>query len=137
MPHDQQAALKAVPVKTILVVEDDADIAAFLSLAIAEETPYHPLIVPDGSEALRVMQHIKPNLVMIDYRLPHMNGIELYDLLQETPGHEALPTINLSASLEKHEQELRERHLLGLKKPFELDELLQTIEQVFAARGVS
>jgi CheY-like chemotaxis protein len=133
MPHDQEAALKAAAVKTILVVEDDADIAAFLSLAIAQETPYHPLVVADGFEALRVMQHIKPNLVMIDYRLPKMNGIELYDLLQKTQGCEAFPTIIFSASIEKHEQELRERHLLGLKKPFELDELLQAIEQAFAS----
>ncbi len=135
MPHDQEAAFRAAPVKTILVVEDDAAIAEFLSLAIAQETPYHSLVVADGFEALRVMQHIKPHLLLIDYRLPHMNGIELYDLLQKTPGYEVLPTIIFSAGLEKLEDALKGRHLVGLRKPLELTDLLQTIEQVFAARA--
>ncbi len=135
MPRDQEAAPKAAPVKTILVVEDDAAIAEFLSLAIAQETSYHSLVVADGLEALRVMQHIKPSLLMIDYRLPHMNGIELYDLLQKTPEYEVLPTIIFSASLEKLEDEMKVRHLVGLRKPLELTDLLQAIEQVFAARA--
>src|SRR5207248_53112 len=52
MPHDQQAERKAAPIKTILVVEDDTGIAEFLSLAIAQETPYYSLVVADGFEAL-------------------------------------------------------------------------------------
>src|SRR5437763_8423450 len=126
MPHDQRAARKSAPVKTILVVEDDAGIAEFLSLAIAQETPYFPHVVADGSEALHLMQHIAPNLLIIDYLLPHMNGLELYDLLQKTDGREVPPTIIISASVERLEEELKERHLVGLSKPLELTDLLQT-----------
>jgi len=132
MPHDQEAALKAAPVKTILVVEDDADIAKFLSLAIAQETPYHHFVVPDGFEALRVMERIKPNLLIIDYHLPKMNGIELYDLLQKTEGREALPTIILSASLERLEDEIKVRNVVGMRKPLELTEFLTTLCQLLS-----
>ena len=132
MPHHQEAAFRAAPVKTILVVEDDADIAKFLSLAITQETPYHPFVVPDGFEALRVMEHIKPNLLIIDYRLPQMNGVELYDHLEQTEGRKVPPTIIVSASVEKLEEELKGRHLVGLSKLLELTDLLQTIEQMLA-----
>jgi CheY-like chemotaxis protein len=126
---------KAAPIKTILVVEDDTGIAEFLSLAIAQETPYYSLVVADGSEALRIMQQITPNLLIIDYRLPQMNGIELYDLLEQTEGPKVPPTIIESASIEKLEKELKERHLVGLSKPLELGDLLQMIEQMLAARA--
>ena len=133
MPHDHVGAVKPAPVKTILVVEDDTGIAEFLSLAIAQETPYYSLIVADGAEALHVMQQIRPHLLIIDYRLPQMNGLELYDLLEQTKGREVPPTIIVSASIEQLEEELRERHLVGLSKPLELSDLLQTIEQMMAA----
>ena len=135
MPLNQKAANKAAPDKTILVVEDDPYNAEFLSLAIAHESRYFPLVVATGAEALRVMQQITPTLLLIDYRLPQMSRIELYDLLQQTEGPEVPPTIILSASLEKLETELKERHLVGLSKPLELTDLLETIEQVLAERA--
>ena len=135
MPHDQRAERKAAPIKTILVVEDDTGIAEFLSLAVAQETPYHSLVVADGFEALRVMQEITPNLLIIDYRLPQMNGIELYDHLEKTEGRKVPPTIIVTASIKKLEEELKGRHLVGLSKPLELTDLLQTIEQMLAARA--
>src|ERR1051326_158544 len=135
MPHDRRAASKAAPVKTILVVEDDTGIAEFLSLAIAQETPYYSLVVADGSEALHVMQQITPNLLIIDYRLPQMNGLQLYDHLEKTEGPKVPPTIIVSASVAKLEEELKERHLVGMSKPLELADLLQTIEQILAARA--
>jgi DNA-binding response OmpR family regulator len=78
VPHDHVAARKSVAVKTILVVADDPDTAAFLSRAITQETAYHPLVVADGSEAACVMQQIIPNLLIIGMSKP----LELTDLLQ-------------------------------------------------------
>ena len=119
-----------IPAKTILVVEDDELIGVFLSEAISQETAYHPLLVSDGFEALRVMHDIKPSLFLLDYRLPKMNGVELYDQLHAREGLETVPAIVLSANLPLHE--LTKRGLVGLKKPFDLDQLLQAIEKTIA-----
>ena len=118
--------------KTILVVEDDSAIGTFLLEAIAQETPYYPLLVPDAFEALKAMQGIRPNLILLDYYLPKMNGIELYDRLQAIPDCANIPVILLTTNLDKRLEEIAERNLLGLSKPVDLDDLLNTIEKALA-----
>jgi CheY-like chemotaxis protein len=118
--------------KTILVVEDDSAIGTFLLEAIAQETPYYPLLVPDAFEALKAIQGIRPNLILLDYYLPRMNGIELYDRLQATPECANIPVILLTTNLDKRLEEIAERNLLGLSKPVDLDDLLDTIVNALA-----
>ena len=65
--------------KSILMVADDDTIGAFLILALRQETPYAVRCVPDGFEALRAIHEDKPDLLILDYQLPRMNGIDLYD----------------------------------------------------------
>ena len=132
MAHDQEqppaGESKDRSVKTILVVEDDADIGSFLIQAILQETTHQAMLVTDGFQALKVIANIQPSLLILDYQLPSMNGIELYDRIQETNVHENLPTILISARLPK--QEIAKRKIIGLAKPLELDEFLQTIEML-------
>jgi DNA-binding response OmpR family regulator len=116
--------------KTILVVEDDDGIGNFLVQAISQETQHQVLLVNDGFQALKAARTIKPALFILDYQLPGMNGIELFDQLHEMEGLETVPTILVSARLP--EQEIRRRKLVGLSKPLELDELLQTIERLLS-----
>jgi len=60
-----------------------------------------------------------------------MNGIELYDILQSRKECEAIPTIIISAHLPM--QEIIKRKIIGLKKPFELHELLGSIQRKFVS----
>ncbi len=132
MPHDQELTprgeSRSNSVKTILVVEDDADIGSFLIQAISQETTHQAMLVTDGFQALKAIANIQPSLLILDYQLPSMNGIELYDRIQETNVHENLPTILISARLPK--QEIAKRKIIGMAKPLELDEFLQTIEML-------
>lgn len=114
--------------RTILVVEDDFDIGIFLIEAITQETPYRAFLATDANQAMDIARKIKPSAVLLDYQLPGMNGIELYDQLHATNGLEDTPAIMASARVPTNAVE--ERHLPSLKKPFELEELLQTIEEV-------
>jgi DNA-binding response OmpR family regulator len=123
-------AEEETPAKTILVVEDDELIGTFLAEAISQETPYHPLLVSEGLEALRATNDIKPSLFLLDYRLPKMNGLELYDHLHAKEGLETVPAILISANLPL--RELTKRDILGIKKPFDLDQLLAAIEKTIA-----
>lgn len=120
-------AEEEIPEKTILVVEDDELIGVFLAEAISQETAYHPLLVSDGFEALKVTHDFIPSLFLLDYRLPKMNGVELYDRLHAREELETVPAIVVSANLPLHE--LTKRGLLGLKKPFDLDQLLEMVER--------
>ena len=128
--RNQASSEDHINVKTILVVEDDEDIGSFIVEALLQETSHQALLVPTGSKALETVKTIKPNLFVLDYLLPRMNGIDLYDQLHGTKELEHIPAIMMSANLPA--SEARKRKITCLKKPFELDELLQTIEKLIA-----
>ena len=129
--QEQRSDTTHISVKTILVVEDDVDIGSFIVLAISQETKHYTQLVTDGFQALKVTYDLKPDLLILDYQLPHMNGIELYDKLQARKDLADIPTIMISARLPT--QEIARRNITGVKKPFELIELLQTIEEKLAS----
>lgn len=116
--------------QTILIVEDDDAIGQVIALTLLHETPYQPVIAYSGHEALRVVQEITPILFILDYQLPSMTGIQLYDQLQRNKGLQTVPSIMMSANLPM--AELEKRHILGITKPFEIDELLKAIAQLLA-----
>lgn len=131
MSINDEASIGHQPkVKTILVVEDDADMGEFFVLALRQETSYQALLASDGSQALKIVKSLKPDLFVLDYELPSMNGIELYDHLQATEGLETVPALFMSANLPTGE--LKRRRVYYIKKPFELDELLQKIDELLA-----
>lgn len=120
--------------KTILIVENDAATAEFLVLAFAQETSHHTLLAPDGLQALKLIRGMKPHLFILDYRLPDMNAIELYDQLHATTKLEATPTIVLCAYLDQHDViEIEKRKIAHMNKPFSLDDFLDTVEKILAA----
>lgn len=115
---------------TILIVEDDVNIGKFLIEAIQQETPYQFVLASDSLEALQIAEKIRPCLFILNYHLPHMNGIELYDRLHALEELEDVPAIIMSAVLP--EQEVKQRSIIGFKKPFDLGILLNTIEGLLA-----
>ncbi len=114
--------------KYILVAEDDEAIQQFLLLAIKQETSYVPLYAVTAHDALRIVREYIPVLFLFDYHLPSMTGLQLYDQLHALPRFQAIPAIIMSASLPR--AELKRRGILGVDKPFDLDELLLLIERV-------
>lgn len=117
--------------KTVLIVEDDADIGSFIVQAIYQETSHNALLVTNGFQALKAIHNLKPDLFIIDYHLPYMNGIELYDRLIDIENLKFCPTIMISARLPA--QEIRNRKIVGMKKPFELQDLLNTIDRLLGS----
>lgn len=116
--------------KNILIVEDDSDIGLLLCELLSQETPYKAIWVSDGMQALQLASTMKPDLCITDYWLPSINGIELYDRLHEMKDLANMPTILISAYLP--EREVEKRQIVGINKPFEIDDLLNTIERLLA-----
>ena len=118
--------------RVVLIAEDDASIAEFLSLAISQETPYTPIIATSGPHALELVQKVRPHLLILDYRLGTMNGLDLYDQLHALDDFDRIPAVIMGASLEKLRQEIEHRHLIGIDKPLELDVFLATVHELLA-----
>lgn len=112
--------------KTVLVVEDDEAIAEMLVQTVSEETPHRVVHAANTVQALDIMKNTKPDLLILNYHLPRMTGIELYDKVASEWGD--IPTIVVSANLPQHE--VAKRNIVGMHKPFELDEFLDTIERL-------
>ena len=116
--------------KVILIVEDDEDVGTFLAAAIQQETPYHPILVSDGFTALKTVHGMKPDLLIIDYQLPHMNGIEVYDQLRAKQELADVPALLMTAGIGMPRQALEKRKLVGLSKPLELSTFLEMIDRL-------
>jgi len=115
-------------VKTVLIVEDDADIGEALTAILQDTTPYEVIRVSDGFAALKVVRTLIAQLVLLDYLLPGMDGLECLTRLRESKGMERTPVILMSAAFPKG-IEVRP-DLVFLEKPFEMDTLLDLIRQL-------
>ena len=122
------------PVKTVLLVEDDVDIRDALTIFLQEATPYQVIGVPDGFAALKVVRTLIPHLILLDYLLPGMDGLECLDMLRASKGMKQTPTILMSAGLpegvEKRRDVQARSDFIFLEKPFEMDALLTLIRQI-------
>jgi CheY-like chemotaxis protein len=136
MMKQQEAAslTEAVDKKLILIVEDDGDTGFMLCSAIEENMPYQPLLVEGATEALQVVEERSPDLFLLDYYLPVMNGLELSDRLHRISGLQAVPTILMSAGTLplSFEQEINAHQIVFLRKPFDLEEFFEVVERLLS-----
>lgn len=124
------AAAKTLRSANILIVEDDPGIGEFLKQIIEEDTPYNTTVVYDGEQALEQAQQIHPCLLMLDYWLPGMNGLEVYDHLQTMNETKGVPAIMMSATLPT--EELQRRGIYQLRKPMDLGNVIRMITHALA-----
>jgi CheY-like chemotaxis protein len=115
---------------SILIVEDDENVGEFLQQTIDEYTPYQTTVVHDGFDALERARQIQPCLLLLDYKLPGMNGLEIYDHLQNMKETQDVPTIMMSASLPV--AELQRRGIYQLRKPMDIGNVIRMITHALA-----
>ncbi|HXL35712.1 MAG TPA: response regulator [Ktedonobacteraceae bacterium] len=127
---DQSATGLYQKAKVILIVEDDEDVGEFLVAAIQQETPYHPILVRDGFAAFKTVHDMKPDLFILDYQLPHINGIEVYDQLRARQELVDVPALLMTAGTGMPRHALEKRKIVGLNKPLELSTFLKMIDNL-------
>jgi diguanylate cyclase (GGDEF)-like protein len=80
----------------ILVVDDDEDIASFVEFNLKVHG-FDVIKAKDGRDALAVMETRRPDLAVVDWMMPNMDGVELTRRLRAEPLTSALPVIMLTA----------------------------------------
>jgi CheY-like chemotaxis protein len=120
--------------KSILIVEDDAGIRDTLGDILQEETIHQVFLAEDGETALNILETATPRLFLLDYKLPGMNGLEFVDHIRRMKGYEQTPVVLMSASL--CGENITRDHLRYIRKPFDLDKLLQLVEEALTAQEV-
>ncbi len=109
---------------TILIVDDDLGTRVSLSDYL-ELSGYSVLTAVDGHEALAMVQHYHPQLMVTDIIMPRVNGYDLVRQVRSLPDFRLLPVILLTARVKTQERILGYKSGcdLYLPKPFELEEL--------------
>ena len=115
----------------ILVVEDEAALVTLIRYNLEAEG-FEVLDAPDGEEALLVLAERNVDLVLLDWMLPHLSGIEVCRQIRRKPETRNLPVIMLTARGEEGD---RIRGLNAgaddyLAKPFSYKELIARIHAV-------
>jgi CheY-like chemotaxis protein len=119
--------------RTILVADDESHILHVVSLKL-RNAGYRVVTARDGQEALEMAQQERPDLLITDYHMPQLNGLELCRRLKQDPNTTGIPAIMLTArgyELEPSDTE-QSGILRMLSKPFSPRHLLSTVEEVLA-----
>ena len=115
----------------VLVVEDDPDTIGLFSSTM-RKIGFTPLVAANGYEALAMARRYRPDLILLDLRLPGMDGYESLTHLKRDVVTQTIPIIAVSAHASNAEQERNRLIALGastfLPKPFSINELLTEIE---------
>ena len=117
--------------KTILVADDESHILHVVSMKL-RNAGFRVLTARDGREAFETALHEKPDLLITDYHMPELSGLELCSKLKEEPSTSHIPAIMLTArgyQLEPADTE-KSGILCMLSKPFSPRQLLETVNQV-------
>lgn len=117
--------------KTILVADDETHILHVVSLKL-RNAGFIVHTAHDGQEALELAQQEKPDLLITDYHMPQLSGIELCQRLKQDPATSGIPAIMLTARgyhLDPADTE-QSGILRMLSKPFSPRQLLATVNEV-------
>ncbi|MBC7167930.1 response regulator [Phenylobacterium sp.] len=113
----------------ILLVEDEALISLVTSIAL-EDAGYHVTVAIDGREGLQIAQQYQPELIITDYMMPRMTGLELIRQLRESG---FIRPIILATSILEENLPDRPEYNAYIQKPYREAELLSAIRRVAAA----
>lgn len=114
------------PRPSVLIVEDDRDVAATIN-DVVEERGYRGIRAENGREALDRLQDETPALMLIDLFMPVMNGVELLKVIKKSPKLSAIPRIIMTAA---NDQMIGVREdVTVLYKPVDFDALTQLLHR--------
>lgn len=92
-------------VKKILVVEDNEDTREILLYRLKSMGDYEVLLAANGKEALEMATKTKPDLIIMDLKMPVMDGWEATKALRQTDWGKDLPVIALTAQAMERDEE--------------------------------
>lgn len=123
--------------RKILVVDDEIHIQRVVAIKL-RNNGFDVITAEDGQKGYEAAISEKPDLIISDYQMPNMTGVEMVEKLRNQSEAERIPIIMLTArgfaieDSQKHNLNIAE----FLSKPFSPKELLKTVEDVLAECSV-
>jgi CheY-like chemotaxis protein len=119
--------------RCILVVDDDASIRAFVEMALSDEG-YEVLEAADGGAALALLETVRPAVILLDMRMPMMDGWTFAQKYGARPGPQA-PIIVITAARDAANWAAQIGADAYLSKPFEVEALYACVARYATRTG--
>jgi len=127
--------MPARPLNRICYVEDDEDIQRIVRMALERVGKMTVAVVGDPTQAIETMAEFRPDLVMLDWMMPVMDGPALFRQMKLRPETSALPVVFITARASQRDlDELKSLGAAGtISKPFSPKDLPDQLRAIWAA----
>ena len=117
----------------ILLVEDELDIQTVASITLEDVGGFTVAKASSGAEALEKAPAFVPDLILLDFMLPDLDGRQTLEALRRIPGLEATPVVYMTARAQKNEvaEYLESGALDVITKPFDPMRLADTVIRIW------
>ena len=116
---------------TVLVIEDEIAVSEVITAALEDEG-YRILTAGDGQDALQTVQREPPDAIVLDLRLPNVDGWQVVRWCRAHPATTAIPIIVVSGVRDAL-QDGDIKSLVFVEKPFDLDVLIALVEDAVSS----
>lgn len=120
--------------KKILLADDSITIQKVVELTFSEGD-YQVVCVSNGAQALKKVEEVRPDIVLLDVIMPEKNGYEVCELIKRNPATSSIPVLLLTGTFEPFDKKKAEA--VGaqghLTKPFESQVLVAKVEEMINA----
>src|SRR5215510_14246818 len=114
----------------VLVCDDDASTRYVIKRLLVQSAGCQITESVDGVECLRALEQVETDLVILDFEMPNMNGLEVLEAIRKSAKHRALPVILLTAERRAEVvSQLLQLGVLGyVLKPLRSERLMPLVE---------
>lgn len=119
--------------KCVLIVDDEYDLLHTVRAAL-ELNGYEAVCAGNGRDALNIVRERRPDMVLTDVMMPHLNGYDLVRAIRKLPDGKEVPTA-LMSSIDPALHPSQGQWNAVLAKPFTLDKLLNVVSDLIGSAG--
>jgi DNA-binding response OmpR family regulator len=120
----------------ILLADDDQEVQDIVKI-ILEKEGYAVSVAKDGNETLNAVKQDKPDLIILDYLMPGLSGIEVLNALKSADESKNIPVLMVTAHPTEKQRALDAGAVDFITKPVEKTDLLLRIKSVLKVRHIT
>jgi len=118
----------------VVLIDDDPDLRRLVKLTLEFTAGWEVTTAADGAEGIDVVRQVRPDVAIVDYMMPGMDGYEVSRRLRQDPETADIPIVFLTARKELDVAQVRESGAVGVVvKPFDPDTLAEELKRLCGA----
>ena len=122
--------------RRVLVVDDDPDVLYMVGVFLKEEG-YDVITASDGHECLKMLEEMRPDLILLDVMMPGLDGWEACAEIKKKQNAKDIPVVMLTVKTTQEDMSRSFEHNADahIGKPIIREKLIETVKWVLKSRG--